>query len=274
MRIDYHIHTAHSPDCAVPMEQQLRRAAEMGVTELCLTDHLELGLAMWNNEETDLVAYRDEYERLRDCFPGLTVKFGVEAGISCDEAHFPRLKQTMKSMDFDFVIASAHTLRGKNVLRDFPFEGDGMAQVCREYIPSITRRLKALDPDSYSCVGHIDFPWKGALRLHLPRAEYRYDYAPDAMDELFRFLVEQGKCLELNTSPWALAPAEELVKPDWLRRYVQLGGEFITIGSDSHRLENTGAFFREAVEWALFSGVKYLAVYDKMQPRFIPMAKI
>ena len=30
-RCDYHIHTAHSPDCCTPMEQQLLRAAELGL---------------------------------------------------------------------------------------------------------------------------------------------------------------------------------------------------------------------------------------------------
>ena len=274
MFADYHVHCDHSPDCHVPMAEQLRRAAALGITDLCMTDHIELGLDEWGDEVIDLMAYRQEFEALRGQFPQLRLRFGVEVGISCPEHHWAQLLEMMQAMEYDFVIVSAHTLHGKNVLKALPYEGDGLARVCREYIPSILPRLTRLDPSLYSCVGHIDFPLKGALRCHAPCTEYRYNFAPEAMDALFRYIIDQGKCLELNTSPWGLMPPGQISRPDWLRRYAQLGGEYITIGSDSHLTQNTGAFFREAAALAREAGVKYLAVYEKMKPTFYPLSRI
>ncbi len=274
MFFDYHIHCSHSQDCSVPMEQQILRAKELGITELCFTDHLELGLEQWGDREIDLVAYRAEFERLQELHPEIRLKLGIEAGISCPSHLFPRLKAMMSSMPFDFVIASAHTMDGKSVLNAFEFKARGLAQVCREYIPSILKRLKELDKDSWNCVGHIDFPLKGALRRGIPNARYSYSFAPDEMDELFRYITEQGKCLELNTSPRALLADSSAYCPDWLKRYAQLGGEYITIGSDSHRLENTGAFFSEALELARNAGIRYLATFENMRPIFHALDRI
>lgn len=274
MHSDYHVHCDHSPDCQTSMESQLRSAREKGISDLCFTDHLELGLEEWGDIEIDLQAYRREFDRLKREYPEINLRFGIEAGISCPMEHFERLKRMMRSMDFDFVIASAHTVEGKNVLKDIDYRGDGLARACREYIPSIIRRLKLIDPESYSSIGHIDFPLKGALRCLGGTAEYKYTYAPDEMDELFRYIIDMGKCLELNVSPWALMPENMIKVPDWLVRYAQLGGEYITIGSDSHRPENTGMYFREAVEIAREAGVKYLAVYRNMKPEFHMLSKI
>ncbi len=271
---DYHLHSDHSPDCTTAMERQILAAEALGMSELCFTDHLEFGLEEWGDIEIDLNAYRAEFERMRSEHIGIRLKFGIEAGISCPEAHFSRMKSAMASMPFDFVIASAHTLQGKNVLKDFHYEGDGLAKVCREYIPSILLRLKELEESTWSCVGHIDFPLKGALRCHSGSSEYSWRFAPDEMDALFSYIIEKGKCLEVNTSPWVLMPPGHISKPDWLKRYARLGGEYITIGSDSHLTRNTGAFFREALELARESGVKYLATFENMKPVFHPLSKL
>jgi predicted metal-dependent phosphoesterase TrpH len=38
-RIDYHVHTCWSPDCATPLEALIDRAHEARLTSLCVTDH-------------------------------------------------------------------------------------------------------------------------------------------------------------------------------------------------------------------------------------------
>ena len=91
-RCDYHIHTAHSPDCRTPMEQQLLRAAELGLDEICITDHMEFGLRKWGGIETDFSACRSELELLRQRSGLPVVKFGAEAGVTCGEDDFRRLR--------------------------------------------------------------------------------------------------------------------------------------------------------------------------------------
>lgn len=38
---DYHIHTAYSDDCIIPMETMVLSAIEKGMEEIALTDHVD-----------------------------------------------------------------------------------------------------------------------------------------------------------------------------------------------------------------------------------------
>lgn len=41
MHADYHIHTAFSDDSREPMENQIVKALELGLEEICFTDHVD-----------------------------------------------------------------------------------------------------------------------------------------------------------------------------------------------------------------------------------------
>ena len=206
-RCDYHIHTAHSPDCCTPMEQQLLRAAELGLNEICITDHMEFGMRKWNGVETDFSACRDELELLRQRSGLPVVKFGAEAGVTCGEDDFLRLRSVLAEGGFDFVIASAHAIGDTDPFEPDFYRGMDFPAACRLYLEQLYSALLRLDVSCYSCVGHVDFPVKGWLRLGAESAELRYEYAPDALDAIFRLAIESGKCIEINTSPFALAGA-------------------------------------------------------------------
>ena len=269
-RCDYHIHTAHSPDCCTPMEQQLLRAAELGLNEICITDHMDLGMRNWNGVETAFARCSDELELLRQRSGLPVVKFGAEAGVTCGEDDFLRLRSVLAEGGFDFVIASAHAIGDTDPFEPDFYRGMDFPAACRLYLEQLYTALLRLDVSCYSCVGHVDFPVKGWLRLGAESAELRYEYAPDALDAIFRLAIESGKCIEINTSPFPLLRGRwpEL---GWLRRYAELGGEFVTIGSDSHLPEQTGQGFELACELALDAGIRYIAVYDAMVPRMIPI---
>ena len=44
MYADYHIHTEFSDDSREPMENQIERAIELGLEEICFTDHVDYGI--------------------------------------------------------------------------------------------------------------------------------------------------------------------------------------------------------------------------------------
>ena len=60
-----------------------------------------------------------------------------------------------------------------------------------------------------------------------------YEDAPDAFDAIFRHVIALGKCIEVNTSGYATT-GDTFAHSSLLRRYVELGGENFTFGSDSH----------------------------------------
>ena len=44
MYADYHVHSEFSDDSREPMEKQIERAIELGLDEICFTDHVDYGI--------------------------------------------------------------------------------------------------------------------------------------------------------------------------------------------------------------------------------------
>ena len=44
MLADYHVHTAYSDDPEYPMEDVVKDSIEMGLDEICFTDHVDYGI--------------------------------------------------------------------------------------------------------------------------------------------------------------------------------------------------------------------------------------
>ena len=52
MLIDYHVHTEYSDDSDYPMKQVIEDAINMGMKEICFTDHVDYGIKEdWNSKK-------------------------------------------------------------------------------------------------------------------------------------------------------------------------------------------------------------------------------
>ena len=86
----------------------------------------------------------------------------------------------------------------------------------------------------------------------------------DRIEEVLRYIVDHGIGLEINTGTSTV----HLPSEDVLRRYRQLGGELITIGSDAHKSEHIGVGIREAQETLRRLGWQYFATFEQGKPIF------
>ena len=55
----------------------------------------------------------------------------------------------------------------------------------------------------------------------------------------------------------------------YVKKYRQLGGEILTIGSDAHCVEDLGKGINEGVAVAKAAGFKEICYFEKRQPKFI-----
>lgn len=84
IRSDNHVHTVFSSDSEEPLEQMLTQAVEIGLSSICITDHMDydfpdLGNGM--NFEFDPRAYIVALQQIRPKFPNLEIRQGVELGL-------------------------------------------------------------------------------------------------------------------------------------------------------------------------------------------------
>ena len=59
--------------------------------------------------------------------------------------------------------------------------------------------------------------------------------------------------------------------PDVLKRYRQLGGEMITIGSDAHTPDVLGYGFKQLPQMLLDCGFRYYTVFKGKKPKYVPL---
>jgi histidinol phosphate phosphatase HisJ family len=264
MRCDYHLHSSISADSQTRPDIQIRQAEALGLDEICFTEHLELHFYRGEDWHVNLEDYQEQFQKFRS--RSVKLKFGLEAGIALAPEYVPELEAELRSVECDFVLASAHSINDIDPFNPKFFEGKTIGQAFKDYIISILTGIKKLNPELYSSVGHIDFPAKGAHSENDSRLYYKY--APDEIDELFNYIIPLGKCIEINTSSYRNLGNLDVPGEDWLHRYAELGGEYITLGSDAHIPEHVAFRMNDAVEAARRAGIKYYATYDQMVPIF------
>ena len=103
MFADYHVHSYFSEDTDFPMELEIQKAIELGMDELCFTEHSDYDVPTVVNCDYD--AYFKEMEEMKEKYKGqITLKTGIEFGI---QVHTTKAyEETFGQYPFDFVIGS------------------------------------------------------------------------------------------------------------------------------------------------------------------------
>ena len=260
MLADCHLHTEFSTDSETPMRAQAERALELGIPAICVTDHMDMDYPQgefW----LDTDRYMEAVRRLQEEYRGrLEIGFGVELGLM--EHLRARQEEYLKKYPFDFVIGSVHLIHGEDPYNGELFRKYGDEEVFREYF-RLSHRLLA-DAPSIQSWGHLDY----VVRYGQNPEVYSYRKYADEIDAVLKLLLEKGIALEVNTAGFRTLGRTN-PEPDVLRRYRELGGELITVGSDGHQPEYLGYRFRETEELLRSCGFSYYAVFRQRKPYFI-----
>ena len=96
-----------------------------------------------------------------------------------------------------------------------------------------------------------------------PKESVLYRDFPGLFDEIFKYLIENGKGLEINTKTYkAYGLRTPQLDRDLLIRYMELGGEIISLGSDSHAPEQVGHKFDYFAQYVKMFGFRRLAHFE------------
>ncbi|WP_242976977.1 histidinol-phosphatase HisJ family protein [Lacrimispora celerecrescens] len=87
----------------------------------------------------------------------------------------------------------------------------------------------------YSVLGHLDM-----IKRYDTYGDYPDSKIMDVVDKILRCVIADGKGIEVNTSSFRYGLKDLTPSTEILKRYLQLGGRILTIGSDSHKMEHLG----------------------------------
>ncbi len=97
---------------------------------------------------------------------------------------------------------------------------------------------------------------------------YSYEMYRDIFDEILTLLIEKGKGIEINTGGLKKGMRDLHPCMGILKRYRELGGEIITIGSDSHDTAHIADNFHRAYAALQECGFRYYTVFEKRIAEF------
>ena len=108
-KIDYHIHTKFSADSEADPRGHILKAIEMGLDEICFTDHQDFNYP-YMSFDLDIDSYLKEMKLLKEEYKNqIRIKIGVEVGL--DLNYIQEINDFVNSHDFDYVIGSIHVIR-------------------------------------------------------------------------------------------------------------------------------------------------------------------
>ena len=256
---DFHMHSNLSFDSLAEAADMVKAAEENGLCEICFTDHFDYNTDPKVAPDIFTVEqYNAKYGNLTS--DRVLIRRGVEFGLTTWNQ--PELERFASQCQLDFVIGSIHYVDGYDPYYPEFWKGKTKEAAFESYLEQSLACVKV--QDQYDVLGHLNYVCKSA---HNPtHAPLRYEDYADICDEIMKTVIAKGKGMEINTSGVDRV-GDFLPSATYLRRYKELGGEIVTVGSDSHAPDRVGQYTNEAL--AILKDIfGYVCTFENRKPIF------
>lgn len=256
---DFHMHSTVSFDGHDSASRMVQAAVDQGLKEICFTDHIDYEPGAEKQTMVfDTGVYHDTYDGLNH--PAVKIRRGMEFGMLPDNA--ARFKEDLKRADFDFVLGSVHFTDGIDIYFQPYWEGKTVHQAERRYLEETLACVQA--HDDFDVLGHLTYISKA--RAHPAPQPVPFEEHREIIDEILHVLVQKGKGMEINTS--GVDRCGDFLPYDvYFRRFKELGGQIVTIGSDAHNWQRVGQYSDRAC--AILKDIfGYVCTFEGRKPIF------
>lgn len=251
---DTHLHTKFFTDSTMTIYEAMKASKDNNLG-IIITEHMDLGLKDENKFCFNVPSYFEEYDKYRNSKLLLGIELGMEKDL-VEEG-----KEVIDSGNFDYVIGSIHLINKVDLYLDKFYEDKSKEEAFHIYFKNM--RYNLLKYDFIDSLGHIDYISRYAS---YEDTDISYDIFKDDIDEVLKVVVEQEKSMEINTrrlnDKKALKNLVEIYK-----RFYELGGRTVTLGSDSHNAKDIGNRLNLAKEIADYCNLK-IVYYKNRKPEY------
>ena len=262
--VDYHTHSDFSSDSTTPIEENIKQAIALSLNEIAITDHID-----FDYPDPDFPflfeyePYKKQIDFLREKYSDkIKIVLGVEIGL---QPHvYEEIGTFISKNHFDFIIGSTHCVDKLDLYTSDFFNGKTKQDAFFRYFEDVLSNIKNFP--NFNVYGHVDFINRYG---NYPDKTMVYSDFKDITDEILKELISRGKGIELNTSGFRYGLGHTHPQLDLLKRYKELGGEIITIGSDAHTAKDICYHFDVAYSMLKEAKFEYLAIFDNQKPKFI-----
>ncbi len=237
---DYHLHSKLSCDSTCEPGKIVEAAERIGLREICFTDHYDFNdVFLGKGDFFTVEEYHDVYDGLES--NKIKIRRGIEFGLTPWDKS--QLDELLALYDFDFVIGSVHCAGGYDPYFEEYWIRSGMDKGFEKYLLHTLECVKA--HHNFDVLGHLNYVCKSVYNPTKKPLQY-HDYS-DLCDEIMRVIVQKGIGMEINTSGVDRV-GDFLPSIEFMKRFKDLGGEIVTVGSDAHDDTRVGQYIPQALE--------------------------
>ena len=248
MIFDSHSHTIFSSDSDMNAQEAAIKAASIGIG-LVFTEHYDYDYCFSKNfKDMDFRFDPEEYWKSYEHMRGADLRLGAEVGLTM--ASIAPNTEFIAKVPFDMIIGSIHCVDGYDLYYPSFYEGKDKKTAYESYL-AIMAEMAVLNP-YIDVLGHIDYicryaPYDNKSLLY---NEYR-----ESIDRVLEAVLATDTVMELNTRRLNNRQTAIELMPIY-KKYHDLGGRYITLGSDAHNINAIGINFGIARDFADSIGLK------------------
>ena len=233
--IDMHVHSDNSPDGQHSPMYMCEQAVDKGLRAIAFTDHCEIDKFFSHKYNSMVFHSYFECLKAKSSFEGeLLVLLGIEiAQPLYDKALSEKIINNHK---YDIVLGSIHTPKGFDCdVKEIPYNEIDVYSFMRDYFRELTELAFW---DGCDVMAHITCPMRRIQGKYA--MDFDYSKISKETDELLKAIIQNNKSLEINSSGLRQMMARPMPDETIIKRYKELGGNNITIGSDAHCAQDVG----------------------------------
>ncbi|AJA49337.1 putative histidinol-phosphatase [Clostridium pasteurianum DSM 525 = ATCC 6013] len=234
---DTHVHTTFSTDSKLSIDKAVKKAYDDNLG-LILTEHMDLKFPVEGEFTFDIDKYFQEYHKYRNNKLLLGIELGMRDDCINENADIG------KGYPFDYVLGSIHFVNGIDIYEKSFYDGKTKKDAYNEYFENMLENIKS---HSYiDSLGHIDYICRYA---QYEDKDIHYREHGDIIDEILKALIDRNIAIEINTRRLS---SKDTVNSliDIYKRFSELKGKYVTIGSDSHSENSIGFNYNQALKIA------------------------
>ena len=241
---DLHLHSNFSFDSNTDPEENIKSAIKNNIKIMAFTDHTDNFCQNDRDISFDLDKYFSTIYKLREKYNDqIKILAGIEVGIAYENADI--INKFIEENPFDFVIGSIHAVEFEDVWSNRKNIEKNPKHYYRKYYKYMLDSVKSCK--NFSVLGHIDY-----IDRYLEDKSVIPDFSfyEDLIEEILKELIKTKRGFEYNTAGFRNDLTHANPKDKILEKYKHLGGNIITLGSDSH--------FPDTISYKIDDGIKHL----------------
>lgn len=253
---DSHVHSENSKDGHDSVQKIADYLPDVEMVSCAITDHCELV------KETQFDNVKERMEKIETEINDVNktkkskLMFGIELGSAQMDTDLA--DKIVDSFNFDVVLGSVHSV--PNFDDVYKLREGTDAELIRSVLKSYFDEIKKLVIwNRFDVLTHLWYP----VRYINLQEQIFFEFKTE-IEEILSLLAQNNKALEVNTK----ASGKDLTP--FILTCVQLfaknGGEFITLGSDAHYVEDIGYDFSRMIKMLHDCGFKYYVYYENRKP--------